>query len=291
MIGSIITVPQRLRFFLLGLVLAFLTTNVGVLSTTAPWRPAVTAVHAASVESTPLRVMSWNSLFVNKNPQAFHDALVTLHPDLIAIQEIGEPLVAELRANWQTVYPYMELYPTGTPAGMAIVSRYPFISTALPDFDEQSGCNCQVVTVDVAGTTITLINAHPWPPEIALTKPTHWSNLLGLNTTNQDPIFDQLLAQIDGVTGPLLVMGDFNTMPFQPNMARVAALLTDSFVEAGSGLGYTFPADGTNYGLPSIPFMRIDYIFHNIDWRAEESWVGTIDGSDHRYVIADLMLQ
>ncbi len=290
MVGSMITVPHRLRFFLLGLVLALLVTNLGILATDAPWRPTVPIAHAASAEITPLRVMSWNSLFVNKNPQSFHDALLTLHPDLIAIQEIGDPLVAELRANWQSTYPYMELYPTGTPAGMAIVSRYPFVSTASPDFDEESGCNCQVVTVDIAGTTITLINAHPWPPEIALTKPTHWSNLLGLNTTNQDPIFDQLLTQINQATGPLLVMGDFNTMPFQPNVGRVAALLTDSFVEAGSGLGYTFPADGRAYNLPSIPFMRIDYIFHNAAWRAEENWVGTIDGSDHRYVVADLIL-
>jgi endonuclease/exonuclease/phosphatase (EEP) superfamily protein YafD len=280
-----------LRFLLWGLTLTFLATTTGVVSMGTLWHTTAAPLYAQPDGGTQLRVMSWNALFLNQNPAAFQAALVELDPDLIAIQEIGAPLVAELVTQWQSIYPYMELYPTGSPAGMAIVSRYPFLTTTVPDFAEQSGCNCQIVTIDIAGTAITLISAHPWPPEIELTKPTHWSNLLGLNTANQDPTFDQLLARIAQTSGPLLVMGDLNTMPFQPNVQRLQAILTDAFVAAGSGLGYTFPADGSAYGLPSYPFMRIDYIFYNAAWRAEQTWVGTIEGSDHCYVAADLLLE
>lgn len=293
---------QQLRFFIVGLVLAFLLINTGFVAGTGKF--VITPVYAPSTHSSHpelnvtdlngsglnVRMMSWNGFFRNNNATEFRAALKEIRPDIIAIQEISATLVDELNANWQEIYPYMELYPTGTPAGMGIVSRYPFRTTSLPDFDEQTGCNCQAVTLDIQGTTVTLINAHPWPPEIEFTVPRHWSDLLALNTANQDPIFAQLVAQIEEVEGPLIVAGDLNTMPFQPNVQRLQSMLTDSFVEAGSGLGYTFPVDGTAYNLPSMPFMRIDYIFHNEEWRATSTLVGVIQGSDHGYVLSDLIL-
>lgn len=282
---------RRIHFFLLGLALAILLVSNDLVAVAHLPPTMQTTTTVATVAGVPLRLMSWNSLFLNKDVAAFNQAITELQPDLIALQELGAPLTDNLRATWQEAYPYMELYPAATPAGMGIVSRYPFRTTTLPDFDEETGCNCQVVTVEIEGQTVTLINAHPWPPKIEFSFPHHWSNLLALNAVNQDPIFDQLLAQIAQVDGPLLVAGDMNTMPFQPNVQRLQSILTDTFVEAGSGLGYTFPADGTAYHLPSIPFMRIDYIFHNAAWRATTTNVDTITGSDHRYIIADLVLE
>jgi endonuclease/exonuclease/phosphatase (EEP) superfamily protein YafD len=278
------------RFFVIGFTLAYFVVNSGMLTPQSWFRPTAPALYAQADTATPLRVMSWNVLFMNKNDQAFNEAIAIHQPDIIAFQELNTLHVNALQANWQTHYPYMQLFPTGTPAGMGIVSRYPFIVTSAPDFREGVGCNCQIVTIDIAGRTVTLINAHPWPPEIEFAKPRHWSDLMALNTVNQDPIFDQLLNHINAVDGPLLVMGDMNTMPFQPNVQRISKILTDTFAEVGSGLGYTFPADGTAYNLPSIPFMRIDYIFHNAVWSAKTVTTDAADGSDHRYVVADLLL-
>jgi len=254
------------------------------------YAPQVTVnATALPAPTVSLRVMSWNAYFRNPNHADFLRTVETIQPDLIAIQEYSEQLATVVQTNLHERYPYQELYPANSPAGMAVLSRYPLLTTTIPDFDRVQGCNCQVITLDLAGTSITVINAHPWPPDFAFTWPTHWSNLLGLDTANQDPIFDALLRQIDQVTGPLLVVGDLNTMPFQPNVGRLAAILTDAFVEAGSGLGYTFPLDGKDYNLPPVPFMRIDYIFHNAAWTATKFEVGTIAGSDHRYVVADLI--
>jgi len=302
----------QLRFFIVGFVLAFFLMNTGFVATTGnagqtpahapasiPPNPAISnsaisnsaiSNSAIDVSGVNVRLMSWNSFFRNENVEGFRTALTERQPDILALQEVNSTLVDELTANWQEIYPYMALYPTGTPAGMGIVSRYPLHIVSLPDFDEETGCNCQVVTIEIDKTAITLINAHPWPPEIEFAMPRHWSNLLALNTINQDPIFEQLMAKIEQVDGPLLVAGDLNTMPFQPNVKRLQSILTDSFVEAGSGLGYTFPADGSAYNLPSIPFMRIDYIFHNQAWQAASTHVGVIHGSDHSYVLSDLIL-
>lgn len=284
-----------LRFFVIGLTLAYFVVSNGMVIPQTWFRSSAPALYAQDEAALSLRVLSWNVLFMNKNDAAFNAVLATLQPDIIAFQELNTRQVDALRANWQARYPYMQLFPTGTPAGMGIVSRFPFVATSKPDFREEVGCNCQVVTINLTGENmgraITLINAHPWPPEIEFSKPRHWSDLLALNTANQDPIFEQLLTRIAAVEGPLLVMGDLNTMPFQPNVQRIGERLTDSFVEAGSGLGYTFPADGTAYNLPAIPFMRIDYIFHNADWTVKSFATGAADGSDHRYVVADLLLK
>ena len=241
--------------------------------------------------ATAIRVMSWNAYFLNKNTDGFLRAVAEQQPDLIAIQELGNQLATVIPDQLRARYPYQELYPTGSPSGMAVLSRYPFLTTSLPDFDEVQGCNCQVITLEIEGTTVTLINAHPWPPEFAFTWTGHWSDVLGLDTAKQDPIFDAILAQIDQATSPLLVMGDLNTMPFQPNVQRLQAILTDRFMEAGTGMGYTFPLEGKDYNFPPIPFMRIDYIFHDRAWTATQLAVGTIEGSDHRYVVADLVLR
>ncbi|MEZ4615226.1 MAG: endonuclease/exonuclease/phosphatase family protein [Caldilineaceae bacterium] len=251
---------------------------------------AIAAVTEQSTAHMPLRVMSWNAFFLNKQPAAFRQTVAELQPDLIAIQELGHKLADDIAVNLRASYPYMQLFPTGTPAGMALLSRYPIVTTTPPDFAEATGCNCQLAVVDVAGRQITIINTHPWPPEADYSDGIPWSKMLTMDTSNQDLIFDQLLAQIDQTASPLLVMGDLNTMPFQANVQRLTNRLTDTFDEVGSGIGNTFPLDGTAYHLPSIPLIRIDYIFHDAAWQAQSAWVGDIAGSDHRYVVADLML-
>ncbi|MEZ4675019.1 MAG: endonuclease/exonuclease/phosphatase family protein [Caldilineaceae bacterium] len=251
---------------------------------------ALPARPAAVTTAVQLRVMSWNAHFRNKRSDAFTEAVTSIDPDIIAVQELGTLLADAIHSQWQARYPYMELYPTGTPAGMGILSRYPILYTSLPNFDDQVGCNCQIALLQVGGRRLMVINAHPWPPERALADLSLRSGLIKMDTTNQDPIFDQLLTRIASAPTPLLVVGDLNTMPFQPNVQRLTAQLTDTFATVGVGDGNTFPLDGTAYNLPSIPFIRIDYIFHNAAWRAQSAWVGDIAGSDHRYVVADLLL-
>jgi endonuclease/exonuclease/phosphatase (EEP) superfamily protein YafD len=235
--------------------------------------------------------MSWNAFFLNKTPAEFIHAVDELQPDVIAIQELGQGMADLIAAELQGDYPYMELYPSKIPAGSAVLSRYPFQSTTVPDYNVWSGCNCQMVTIEIGVEVITLINAHPWPPKVAIGGTGDWANLFTLDTTTQDPIFDKIMDRIDRVSMPLLVVGDLNTMPFQPNIQQIKTRLTDAFSVAGHGAGYTFPAQATNHGLPPHPFMRLDYIFHSAAWQTIAAWTAAIPGSDHQYVVADLQLR
>jgi endonuclease/exonuclease/phosphatase (EEP) superfamily protein YafD len=233
-----------------------------------------------------LRVMTWNAHFLNKNSAAFFATIAAEQPDLVAIQELSIPLAEAISAELQERYPFQSLYPTKTPAGMGILSRYPFVTTTPPDFSANSGCNCQLVTIDVAGQTITLISAHPWPPKTGLTG----GSAFEFNTETQDRLFDQLLARIDQAASPLLVVGDLNTMPIQRNYWRLRQRLQDAYIASGAGLAATFPVKRNEQSWLGHPLLRIDYIFYDQTWQSQRTWGGAIAGSDHRYVMADLVL-
>lgn len=248
--------------------------------------PMSRPLQAATDSQPELRVMTWNAHFLNKNSAAFFAVVGTEQPDVIAIQEVGAPLAEAIRTELGVRFPFQLLYPSKIPAGMAIVSRYPFLTTIPPDFSEANGCNCQIVTIDFAGRPITLINAHPWPPKMGLTG----GQPLEFDTENQDLIFDQIVARIEQAASPLLVVGDLNTMPIQANYRRLSRLLQDAYVESGVGPANTFPIGRDERSWLSQPLIRIDYIFYDEAWQAQQTWVGTSAGSDHRYVMADLVL-
>jgi len=246
-----------------------------------PVRPVL-----AAADQRHLRVMSWNAHFLNKNSTTFFAAISAEQPDLIAIQELGAPLAEAISTQLHEQFPFQALYPARNPAGMAILSRYPFVTTTPPDFSPTSGCNCHFVTLDLAGQRITLINTHPWPPKTGLTG----GGTFEFDTENQDRIFDQLLARIEQAASPLLVVGDLNTMPFQTNYRRLTQILQDAYVTSGVGPASTFPVARNDQSWFRQPLIRIDYIFYDGAWQAQKAWVGTIAGSDHRYVMADLVL-
>jgi endonuclease/exonuclease/phosphatase (EEP) superfamily protein YafD len=256
--------------------------GVGVWGVMKPAR----SVLVTAADQRHLRVMSWNAHFLNKKSATFFATVAAEQPDLIAIQELGTPLAEAISSQLREHFPYQELYPARDPAGMAILSRYPFVTTTPPDFSPLSGCNCHPVTLDLAGQTITLINTHPWPPKTVLTG----GGTFDFDTTNQDRIFDQLLLRIEQAASPLLVVGDFNTMPIQANYRRMTQVLQDAYATSGVGPTNTFPVARNNQSWLRQPLLRIDYIFYDTAWQAQKTWVGAIDGSDHRYVMAELTL-
>jgi endonuclease/exonuclease/phosphatase (EEP) superfamily protein YafD len=135
------------------------------------------------------------------------------------------------------------------------------------------------VQMSFADTLFTFYNVHP--PSPGLTVDTRYRSL---------EITD-LLDRFAGETTPLIVVGDFNLTDQSNDYARLTEVLTDSFREAGEGLGLTFPNLG--YANPLLgaapPIIRIDYIFHDHHWRSLASRVYESSGmSDHYPVISTL---
>jgi endonuclease/exonuclease/phosphatase (EEP) superfamily protein YafD len=105
----------------------------------------------------------------------------------------------------------------------------------------------------------------------------------------RDTAVDELIAHLRSEGGTRILVGDFNMTPTSRAHAVLGAELQDAFLEAGWGLGHTYPTSlrSVGFGLP-IPLVRIDYIFHSDDLVARRTWVGPNGGSDHLPVAADL---
>jgi hypothetical protein len=93
-------------------------------------------------------------------------------------------------------------------------------------------------------------------------------------------------------TGPLIVIGDFNTGDREPRYAQLAARMHDAFRETNRGFGFTFP-DHKRMGPVTFtfPLVRIDYIWSKGGALPAAAHVECNNiGADHCFLIADLRL-
>ena len=245
----------------------------------------------------PLRVMTWNTLFLNKDVAAALAVIRQQQPDILALQELGVELAHGLAQTLASDYPFQSLFPKDSPNGYGVFSRYP-ITHAIPPRIAEGEYWCQTVEIDFAGQPITLISAHPRIPDVRLRSIAGIPLPVGFETEPQDAQFRCLLRQIDQVEGSLLVVGDFNLSDRQLMYQEFAKRLQDAQRKVGWGFGFTFPTDLSilDYykvpfpALPMIPFLRLDYVFYNDQWAASSVRYGRIAGSDHRYLVAELLL-
>lgn len=81
---------------------------------------------------------------------------------------------------------------------------------------------------------------------------------------------------------PFILGGDLNMPSDYPGLATLRARYPFAYESAGWGYGYTRPA--------AFPFLRIDHIVSSRDWWVSRCWVARSVGSDHRPLIAELIL-
>jgi endonuclease/exonuclease/phosphatase (EEP) superfamily protein YafD len=97
-----------------------------------------------------------------------------------------------------------------------------------------------------------------------------------------------LMRGLVGTARPMIVAGDLNAEENSPVIRRLLSLgLRDAFDSAGFGYGYTYGHDLR----PGFSFLRIDHILVSEAIGVRDCRVGGREGSQHRPVIADLLIQ
>jgi len=81
---------------------------------------------------------------------------------------------------------------------------------------------------------------------------------------------------------PVVLLGDLNATPDAPELQELERVLVDAWSVAGAGDRRTFPA--------RRPRMAIDHVFTSPDVGVEAVTVVRSDASDHRPLVADLVL-
>lgn len=133
-----------------------------------------------------------------------------------------------------------------SPYGNAIVSRQPFKSVEtipIPDPEDRSEGNhyetrCVIkAVIDAEGTDVCFLVCH-----------------MGLNLSERLNAVSTLCELIDGCSMPIVLMGDFNTLPDNPELQPLRDRLKDTTEHDAAPNAFTFPSDA--------PRIKIDYILY-----------------------------
>lgn len=286
---------------------------VGIALTFAPY--FFPRADVASAETYPLKVMSYNVLYTNRQVDEMVAVMRAEQPDVVLLQEVVLPMLPQFETELKTLYPEGNYYWAYEPAvAQAVVSRYPIETVGV--FYDQG--RAQKVLLHTPTGPVAVWNVHP-------------RTAVGQNSwESQRNHLVALAKAIAHHDGPLIVGGDFNTTPQSDNYELVAQHLQDSHAEVGQGFEFTFPIDGpyvsnvatkAQWKLLSYrpvrqalrwagveqpaplwrqhkhiyvghgPVVRIDHIFYNDYFVAHQArTLKTAGGSDHLPIVAELSL-
>ncbi len=216
-----------------------------------------------------IRVLSYNirncrGMNGNVSIKAVASSIAGTQPDLVGLQEVDyfnpRSAFADQTAKLGSMLGMYHVYGPNVAwggvarFGNAVLSRYPIISCRnyqLPSQGEQRGL--LRVEIKLAGQLVVFLNTH-----------------LGLNHQERLPQVDKIIKIAGGVSGPLLLAGDFNARPGSEEIVRLQKVLKDGDL---TGAGLNFPSDQPKY--------KIDYIFYSNHWTLNETRVFTSQASDH----------
>lgn len=233
-----------------------------------------------------LRVATYN---ISPQPDVEHVVRLVdrTRPDVLLLQEVLPEAQDALARSLRTL-PYHHFAPVNTAApgggGTAVFSRLPVVATR-PVTGLPSGSRpAELVSLDTGRGTVTAVSLHltsPCAACLASEDTTPWRRALEHESRTRRVETERVAAALPA--GPLVVGGDLNSSTHNvPRRRLMAAGLADLHREAGSGPGFTrFRWHG---------LVRIDWLLASRDVIPVREWVERRDGSDHRPVVADVVI-
>ena len=285
LVGGLLLVGRR-RLLWTQAVAAFLVI-FPLMGLVLPWSPS------AEGRVKPLRVLSVNVNSGYFGWERIAEAITGYSPDIVLAQEASwpEPMLVKLRER----YPYVE-----TSTQFVIASRFPIAARTDPDklpyYGRQRSPRFMRYVVATPLGTMVFYSVHPVSPRGAfgmnrvsdlvylarsgkLMEGEPEADLQG-NAGLRDLQIAAVARMSEKETLPFVIAGDTNLPTLSAVFRRELSDLRDAFREAGSGFGYTFPANH--------PWLRLDRILGSKDIRFVSFEVGCAGVSDHLCVVADL---
>lgn len=218
-----------------------------------------------------IRVVAANVLAWNDRAEELARELAGTRADVMTITELTPEWVRVLeREGVLEQFPHRVVVPRDDCFGVALLSRAPIVEHDVADLGGVPTITA-VLALDAQRVRVSAVHTLP-PLERAYTAV--WrAQMIALR------------ARI-GPREPTIVAGDLNASPFTRSYrALLGAGLRGAHESVGRGLAPTWPN-----GLMPFPPMRLDHILvtHDIDVVDAREGVGA--GSDHRPVIADLVV-
>jgi endonuclease/exonuclease/phosphatase (EEP) superfamily protein YafD len=236
----------------------------------------------AAQEADAISILSYNVSDDNRQVDELILWLSQQEVDVLALQEVSldwhERLVTALAAG----YPYHGAFADDTRWRANVTfSRTPFLQTETLVELESLRTRLCLNNRAVDFYNIGLDTPFPNVPQ-GITGISFLDLSLQVDEEHQIEQVEQLLAALDEAAAPVILAGDFNLTDESVSYRALTARLTDSFSEAGSGSGLTWPA-AARYDLPGFipPLLRIDYVWHDEQFLTRSASVADGAGSDH----------
>jgi vancomycin resistance protein VanJ len=226
---------------------------------------------------TDLTVMSWNVQYGMRSPAEQAAQLAGLDVDVIALLEVEPDAAAAIEedAALTARYPYRVMAPQVGPWGLAVLSRLPLSNL-------ESGLAPAFLELDVATARgpVHLIVGHPMHADIGTVTPLRLP--VGYDPAIRDAEVAAIRRRVDAAVAAgdrLLLVGDFNTTPNEPEYRVLAEGLRDTHVEVGQGPGWTWRPSRLTF-LP-VGWLRIDLQFTGGPIRPASTWTDCSLAGDH----------
>ena len=222
--------------------------------------------------------------------------------DVICFQEMGGnrhfSTDSILRAFGDWPYAYLPVNDSLSSLPMGVFSKYPLMGERFIPYPESGNCSlmCDVL---IGQDTVRLINNHLQTTSVNQNR-NKWKRELETNDRKREvqaieSVAGVLLGNFDKRTEqtqfigdlvrkspyPVVVCGDFNSIPSSYTYGYLTDMLQDGFKEAGNGYMYTY-----RYAKH---LLRIDYILHSSGLQCASYYSPDWDlCSDHNPVLCEL---
>jgi vancomycin resistance protein VanJ len=231
-----------------------------------------------------LTAMTFNVLTTNKDAAAIVGAIRAAKPDIVGFQELTRARKAAISAALATDYPYQTLAPPERFPAIGLISRFP-IEQAEPVFLPPLHFALHAI-LRVDGARLHVFVVHLSPNGFGRNPVSQYAALAEERYAQRWAEVARLEQELHALHEPALLLCDCNLTDTSQAYAQLTTFLSDSFREAGWGLGHSF----FSWRAPFLS-QRLDYIWHSDGLIAIEARVGPDGGSDHRPVVARLALQ
>lgn len=256
-------------------------------------------------QAETLRVMTYNIYgfgYIGDRPlslQLWRDQLTQNQPDILCLQEFAYyPLVKEQYLPELTQTAKLPHSVWRRTEEFAIFSRYPILDSKVKFFGTTNGYRYADVQLNPR-QIVRVFNVHLQSNAITgltnaiaqrgnLKEERTWRNIRGIMgrfkraAARRAQQAAEIATVIAASPYPVILCGDLNDVPQSRSYHLLTRQLDDTFQLGGGGLAFTYAG--------KIPGLRIDYILCDPSLEVRGCWRGATGLSDHRPVIADLVL-
>jgi endonuclease/exonuclease/phosphatase (EEP) superfamily protein YafD len=218
-----------------------------------------------------LRVMTINVLRKNDEKEAAVQAVVRARPDIVIGIETDKPWADAFEKALKTDYPYAKIADRADNYGVLIFSRHPIEKVEV--FESPVAYVPTIrAEIKIDQTTIVVYGIHTFPP------------LSAFNAHSLQSQLADVAKRIKAEKSPVILMGDLNSTPWSSYFRSFLA--GSGLVDSTRGFG---PQSSWPSNLPKIG-IPIDHILTSPEIVTTRRKVLGDVGSDHRPVVADLLL-